>query len=177
MSLFILWPTNQPWHASSVIHSPPSRNCSLKYTSALAASANNKAETIWNNVIICIFVNVRNEPARSFSPSRALLRSVYPWLREKRVAAQMSAAHWSTADALDQSQETTKRLARLWPGYCIRLLRCSQTCRYCTQWPAVASHDSAELTQDQFPGQQWREGRLKHGALPVDFDMVNHQRQ
>lgn len=53
------------------IHLPPSRNCSLKYTSALAANANNAAETNGNNVIICILLICGIKPAHSLSPSRA----------------------------------------------------------------------------------------------------------
>lgn len=99
MSHLMLWPTNHAWHASSTIHSPPSRNCSLKYTSALAASTNNEAETSWNNVIICILliwgINV-NPHTPSVSLALALCCSRLSVSQEKRVAAQMSAADWST---------------------------------------------------------------------------------
>jgi len=62
----------------------------------------------------------------------------------------MSVAHWSTAGALDQSQETTKCMSRLHTGYCIRHLCCSPISCDCTHWPAASSCDWTVLTQDQF---------------------------
>lgn len=65
------------------IHLPPSRNCSLKYTSALAANANNAAETNGNNVIICILLICGIKPATlplSLSCSRSAALGVYPCL-------------------------------------------------------------------------------------------------